>query len=324
MTYSHFVPHAAVRCVVALLVTASLVASAQAQSSNAKDTQNKSKFDIAKSLGEGYVESKPVDTDQTRFVIYRAFAGATDPGEKTGVVSVYLNDRYHASLQKDAYSVVCLNGTSTDIRTRFLADGGEKIQPELDTQQTVAIKGGQSIYLRVSDTDGNKTRIEQVRPQRAAADLASARQQKHTLSRVPGVQPCREASAKSLQEVPSQIALGAVAPFEIQQTKSSAITEQGQQELQQLAEKISKKYKSGEAQVHLIGYADEADDETVNAKTAQRRINSVQNSLKTLGMRGVTFTQEVLGKTDPYRSTARGLSPRRVDVDVLVVIQGQN
>lgn len=235
----------------------------QAHAQTDKETPpSKPKYGVNKPLGETYAAAKSVADEQTRLVLYRApldTRKATDKAaDQAGVVSVYLNDRYHASLQQEAFSVVCLVGKKAEVRTRFLPDHTADINPELDTRHTVAMKGGQSVYLRVAELTGQKSRIDVVTPQTAAAELTNAKQQMHTLSRVPGVQPCREAEDTRIVFDPNVITFGSDAIFEPKKTEIHAISVQGRQELKQIVQKINVKYKTfADVKVHVVGFADD-------------------------------------------------------------------
>ena len=162
-----------------MALTVALCVAAHGQSDKEKDTSAKPKYGVSKPLGDTYVATKSVEDEQTRLVLYRVPHNSDKPADKLGVVSVYLNEHYHASLQKDAFSVICLGGKKTEVRTRYLPDVTADIHPEHDSRHTLASKGGQSIFLRIADTVDQKTRIEVVSHQTAGKDLADAKQQMH-------------------------------------------------------------------------------------------------------------------------------------------------
>lgn len=288
----------------------------------------KPKYGVNKPLGETYAAVTSVAADQTRLVLYRATREARETRnvskkqpDAVGVVSVYLNDRYHASLQKEAFSVVCLAGNKAEVRTRFLPDNTADIKPELDTRHTVAMKSGQSVYLRVSELAGQKSRIDIVAPQIAAAELANAKQQMHTLSRVSGAQPCRESDPSTIKFDPNVITFGSDAIFEHKKTEISAITPEGKQELQQIINKINVKYKTfDDVKVHVVGFANDEQDETLNQLISQQRANSVRTYLNKQGLRTTTLTHEGRGSQEKDRALNLELSPRRVEIEVEVDI----
>ena len=144
-------------------------------STGAAGTRPNRQYGINTPLGDTYAAVTSVADEQTRIVFYRAITPDT-----TGVVLVYLNERYHASLQKEAFSVVCLSGQNADVRTRYLPAHNADIRPELDTRLAVAMKGGQSVYLRITEVANGTSRIYLVAPKVALKDLTDARQQMHT------------------------------------------------------------------------------------------------------------------------------------------------
>lgn len=282
---------------------------------------SKPKYGVTKPLGETYAAVKSVADEQTRFVLYRAPIDTNKAAEKIGVVSVYLNDRYHTSLQKDAFTVVCLVGKKTEVRTRFLPDHTADIRPEFDTQQTVNTKGGQSVYLRVADLADQKSRIDVVAAKVAASELANAKQQMHTLSRVPGAQPCREAEDARIVFDPNVITFGSDAIFEPKKTDIHAISPQGREELKQIIQKINVKYKTfTDIKVHVVGFADDERDEALNLRISQERAKSVRAFFNSQGLRTTTLTYEGRGSSEKQKAQIFELSPRRVEVEVAVGI----
>jgi outer membrane protein OmpA-like peptidoglycan-associated protein len=305
-----------------ILAFATTAWSVQAHAQTDKEPlSSKPKYGVSKPLGELYAAAQSVADEQTRFVFYRGAVERDNKADQVGVVSVYLNDRYHASLQKEAFSVVCLVAKKTDVRTRFLPDHTADINPELDAHHTIAMKGGQSVYLRVLEQAGHKTRIDVVSAQVAAQELANAKQQMHTLSRVSGVQPCREAEDTRVVFDPKVITFGSDAIFEPKKTNIQTISPQGQQELRLIVQKINVKYKTfAGVKVHVVGFADDESDETLNRRISQERAKSVRAFFEAQGLRTTALTYEGRGSAEKQKAQLFGLSPRRVEVEVAVEI----
>lgn len=313
-------PH--LRLVFSALTLVALCVSADAQTDKEKDASAKPKYGVTKPVGDTYAAPKSVASEQTRLVLYRAPVDTDKPADKLGVVSVYINDRYHASLQKSAFSVICLAGNKADVRTRYLADVTADIRPELDTRQALTMKSGQSIFLRVAETADHKTRIDVVTPQAAGKDLTAAKQQMHTLSRVPGAQPCREADDTRIVQDPNVITFGSDAIFEPKKTEINSISPLGRQELKQIVQKINVKYKAfADVKVHVVGFADDESDEITNQRISQERAKSVRAYFKSQGLRSTALTFEGKGSQEKQKAQILGLSPRRVEVEVAVGIQ---
>jgi outer membrane protein OmpA-like peptidoglycan-associated protein len=296
---------------------AGLVLQAHAQADKASGADGKPKYGVSKPLGDTYAGVKSVADEQTRIVLYRPSVPDT-----AGVVSVYLNGRYHASLQKEAFTVVCLSGKKTDVRTRYLPNQSTDIRPELDTYLAIAINGGQSVYLRITEGENTTSRIDLVAPQVALKDLTDAHQQMHTLSRVPGAQACREAEETRFAFDPNIITFGSDAIFEHKKTDIHAISTQGRQELQQIVEKINIKYKTFKTvKVHVVGFADDEADDVLNRRISQQRAQSVRAFFKAQGLRSTALTHEGRGSEEKQKAQLFGLSPRRVEVEVAVELR---
>ncbi|WP_233246909.1 OmpA family protein [Limnohabitans sp. Rim8] len=225
-------------------------------------------------------------------------------------------------MQKEAFTVVCLSGKKTDVRTRYLPNQSTDIRPELDTYLAIAINGGQSVYLRITEGENTTSRIDLVTPQLALKDLADAHQQMHTLSRVPGAQACREAEETRFAFDPSIITFGSDAIFEHKKTDIHAISTQGRQELQQIVEKINIKYKTFKTvKVHVVGFADDEADDVLNRRISQQRAQSVRAFFKAQGLRSTALTHEGRGSEEKQKAQLFGLSPRRVEVEVAVELR---
>jgi len=181
-----------------------------------------SRYGIHKPLGDAYAAAKSVAEEQTRLVVYRVPTDAVNPVDTAGVISVYLNDRYHASLQTGAFSEVCLGSPQAEVRTRFLSKLTADPHPEFDARHKLAMARGQSVFLRVAHTADLKSHIELVSAQTAGEDLVHAKQQRHTFSRVPGAQACREAPVTRTTVEPQGMTQGTGATFEVSKGEISA------------------------------------------------------------------------------------------------------
>lgn len=279
---------------------------APAQTANA-DTPKKPKFDITKPLGESYAAASTVAIEQARLVVYRP--RHTD--EKAGVISVYLNERYHTSLQQDAYSILCLDANKAKLLTRLIDADGEQ-DDELETSKTLALKRNESVFLRVTDLKNGRTRMDIVPAKTANEELSQARQQKHALSRSPDVRPCK-------QEQGTVITFGSDAVFAPQQT---TLNQDGEKELLQIVNKINNKYKNQQdIKVHVIGYADDTPEEPQNERLSVARAQTVRSYLIENGLRKEALSHEGRGSKDKNLAMAMGRSGRRVEVAVVVELR---
>lgn len=279
---------------------------APAQTANA-DTTKKPKFDITKPLGESYAAASTIAIEQARLVVYRP--RRTD--EKAGVISVYLNERYHTSLQQDAYSILCLDANKAKLLTRLIDADGEQ-NDELETSKTLALKRNESVFLRVTDLKNGRTRMDIVPAKTANEELSQARQQKHALSRSPDVRPCK-------QEQGTVITFGAEAAFSPEQT---ALSPDGEKEMLQMVNKINNKYKNLEGvKVHVVGYADDTPDEPRNVQLSLARAAAARSYLTGQGLQTQAISHEGRGSKDKQPAMVSGRSGKRVEVAVVVELR---
>jgi outer membrane protein OmpA-like peptidoglycan-associated protein len=265
------------------------------------------KFDITKPLGDTYAAAPSLAIEQARVVIYRPHR--TD--EKAGVISVYLNERYHTSLQQDAFSILCLDATQAQLRTRLIDVHGDQ-NDALDTSKAMTFQRGQSVFLRVTDLKDGRTRMDVVPAKTANQDLSLARQQKHALSRAPDARPCK-------QEQATIITFGSEAVFQPEQT---ALSPEGEMEMLQIVDKINRKYKNLEGvKVHVVGYADDTPEEPVNERLSLARANAVKAYLASSGVQKEAISYEGRGSKDKQLAMVVGRSGRRVEVAVVVELR---
>ena len=86
-------------------------------------------------------------------------------------------------------------------------------------------------------------------------------------------------------------------------------------------QQINVKYKTfADVKVHVVGFADDESDETVNRRISHERAKTVRAFFKTQGLRSTALTYEGRGSDDKQKAQLFGLSPRRVEVEVAVDI----
>ena len=271
------------------------------------DAPQKTKFNINKPLGDVYAAAPNIATEQARLIIYRP----RTTQEKEGVISVYINDRYHTSLQQDAFSLVCFDTTKAQLRTRLINAQGVH-SPELDAHNALALVRGEPLFLRVTDIKDGRTRMDIVSANIANKDLSETREQKHTISRVPEARTCRQAQD-------TVITFGSDAAFKQHET---VLTSEGEKELLQIVEKINVKYKSfNHVKVHVVGYADDTPEEPKNQRLSLERAQAVHQYFISNGLRTQALTFEGRGSYEKERAFSMGYSSRRVEVAVAVELR---
>lgn len=265
------------------------------------------KFDITKSLGDVYAAAPNHTIAQARLVVYRP--RLTE--QKAGVISVYFNDHYHTSLQQDAFSVLCLDQTQANLRTRFTNAQGEQ-NVEHDTSNKLELKIGQSTFVRLVEHKNGLTHADIVSMETANQDLSLARQQKHALSRSPDARACK-------QDQETIITFGSEAVFSPEQTTLSS---DGEKEMLQIVDKINRKYKNLEGlKVHVVGYADDTPEEGMNEQLSIERANVVKTYLASNGVQKEAISHEGRGSRDKQIAMNVGRPGRRVEVAVVVELR---
>ena len=306
---SHTFRSAALQCFVTVCASAVALVAGAAEA-------DKTKYGIANPLGELFAATAGVDPAQSRLVIYRAPSSTA-----TGIVSLYLEDKYHVALQPNAFSLVCLENDRADIRTRLTQPDTDQ-PPAPDTRFSLPLKKANPYFVRVTSQADGRTALELV-PNRIAIDeLKGARQQMHTLSRAPAVRACNAVQPKTEAAASiNVITFGVDAAFRDKKGDLQAVTAEGKHALQQVLDKINKKYvDAAQVQVHLIGYADDISDETANQRLALARAQAVQSYFLQNGIRTQELSLEGRGSQDTARSANPNSSKKKVDIEVTVTI----
>jgi OmpA-OmpF porin, OOP family len=274
---------------------------------------DKPKFDIRKPLGELYAANHLVAPEQSRLVIFRAQGDAS-----MGVVTVYLGEKYHVSLQPNAFSSECLETDKIDIRTRLTLPDAEPT-PELDTRHSLVLNKSITQFVRVTQRSDGSTRLQEVPARIAQDELKSARQQMHARSRATVVRACKEVKEAVLAFEPNLITFGADATFGHKQTDLNSLSASGKQALRQVVDKLNTRYANAAAvNIRVIGYADDNRDEASNTRMALARAHAVKTYFVSNGLRADELTEEGRCVTQDEKAVALNLSNRRVDVEVLI------
>jgi len=287
---------------------------------HAADTdKTKSGYGIARPLGDTFSASAAsnIDATQSQLVIYRA-PSRTD----SGVVSLNLDDNYHVALQSNAFSLVCLDNDTVDVRTRpakFAADQA----PIPETRLSLPLKKASAHFVRISHRADGRVQFEPVPTRVALDELKDARQQMHILNRAPVVRACKPVKNNETP-VATVITFGADMAFRDKKTSLQTITPESKNDLEQVLEKINKKYANAtEVHIHLVGYADDTSDEPANLRLSMARAQAVQSYLLQNGIRPKELSLESRGSQDSLRGTNANPSStkKKVEIEVKVAIK---
>ncbi|WP_158270675.1 OmpA family protein [Limnohabitans sp. Bal53] len=253
---------------------------------------------------------------QSRIIIYRA-TGTNQPGAAT----VYVNDRYHASLIPGGYAQVCLPPGGAELGVRMVAVGRNP-KDNLDSTTAINPKGGETSFLSVREQAGMLAVLQPVPAAQAMQELQGTRQQAHTISRVPNAEKCIDAgpAAPQVASQPIHQAAASVASQPIHQAAASVALQQinlaadslfafgksdlksmstaGRTSLDNLISQIKTPYLSIE-RVHIVGHADPLGSEVINDRLSTDRAKTVRDYLLVNGLQVSRIESEGRGSREP-------------------------
>jgi OOP family OmpA-OmpF porin len=157
----------------------------QAQTNGAPEmpARNAGPASISK-FGNKFQTALTAPERQTRIFIYRQPVTA-----HTNPVNIYLDSRFHTALLGGGYSEFCTAPGAIAIQTGY--DDAKKMhQAKESTGQTWALQAGQTLYLRVNETNPADMKLVEVAADPAQQELARTALQTHVLSRAPTAQLC--------------------------------------------------------------------------------------------------------------------------------------
>lgn len=131
-----------------------------------------------------------LQAEVSKLVIYRHPTNA----QSKGVVSVFINGQYHASLVAGGFSDVCMPSGMLQLKLRVTKAAEKNKDQFLNVQMDMA--AGQAKYISIFDDAGTPA-VVQIEQPTALVDLGGMRRQVHTLSRVQGQQECSAAAPKT-------------------------------------------------------------------------------------------------------------------------------
>ncbi|PUE40222.1 hypothetical protein B9Z50_12250 [Limnohabitans sp. Bal53] len=271
---------------------------------------------VQQPLGQRFAMFERVAQHQSRIIIYRA-TGTNQPGAAT----VYVNDRYHASLIPGGYAQVCLPPGGAELGVRMVAVGRNP-KDNLDSTTAINPKGGETSFLSVREQAGMLAVLQPVPAAQAMQELQGTRQQAHTISRVPNAEKCIDAgpAAPQVASQPIHQAAASVASQPIHQAAASVALQQinlaadslfafgksdlksmstaGRTSLDNLISQIKTPYLSIE-RVHIVGHADPLGSEVINDRLSTDRAKTVRDYLLVNGLQVSRIESEGRGSREP-------------------------
>lgn len=299
-----------------------LTGCAQTQVSAPQEVK-KAQLSLAKmeSLGGGFQVPGGITAAQSRVVFYRAAQSTL-----TGATSIFMDGRYHASLESGAWSALCYKTGPVEMGARQMRVGTQP-QDLPDTITAMSLTPGQTHYMRVQQS-ADKPVLQPVAAVQALQELAGTRQQIHTISRVEQV--CQEGVAPAIAPAPvtERITLPADTLFAFARSDAQAMTGAGVHAMDRLMARLLGDFSQID-HLHVVGHADPLGQEERNEKLAQERAQTVRDYMVGRGFEGVRITTEGRGSREPVVTTcARQATPASIACNlpnrrVEVVVTGQ-
>lgn len=235
-------------------------------------------------FGETFAAPAAVVEQQMRMVFYRTAESSSVPG----AASIYVNGAYHASLVPGGYSQLCLPLGKAELAVKSV-EIGRPVKDNLDTITLVRTEGGQTQYLRVQQVGRGRQLLQPVAVQQALQEMASTREQTHTISRVPRASECvingpvAVAHAAAVAASSQTFTVAADALFAFGRSDLRALSLQGKASLDALVARLRSEYVQLD-RLNVIGHADPLGQAEGNERLAWERAQTVREYLLRAGL----------------------------------------
>jgi len=223
--------------------------------------------------------------EQSRLVFYRQL---TDPDSDAGagVTSVYINGVYQASLQRGAFTELCLPPTTIEVGARRVNNAALP-SDAWDVVNSLILKGGEDLFVRVSELQNGRAMFVSVRAAQALPELVTLREQQHTLSRVPNAKACQDApkvERAAIQAPPKEtirkmqtITLEADALFGFGKSDVASIPPKDHRILDHLVDRIKTEFGRGDrVRIQIVGFADSFGSDATNMRLSKERAAAIK------------------------------------------------
>ncbi len=245
-------------------------------------------------FGQKFAQAAQVVDSQTRMVFYRTRQSSSVPG----AASVYVNGAYHASIIPGGYSELCMPPGNTELGLKSV-EVGRNVKDTLDTITVIRNAGGQSQYFRVQEVGRGRQMLQPVQTAQALREIEGAREQTHTISRVPGASECiGNPSPAPAPVAPQTITLAADALFAFGRSDLAAMSPQGRASLDALVARLRNEYIQID-RLNVIGHADPLGQPGPNERLSIERAQTVRDYLIQAGLSGARITSEGRGDREP-------------------------
>lgn len=282
--------------------------------------KERSTVEKIESLGREFLVPGAVGPAQSRVVVYR-----TAQSQLPGATGVFMDGRYHASLEAGAWSSLCYKTGPVEMGARQMQVGSPP-KDLMDSISAVTLTPGQTHYLRVQQSEQRPV-LEPVTAAQAQKEMVGTRQQLHTISRV--AQDCQEGAAPAPEPVVTErITLPADTLFAFDRSDAQAMTGAGVQAIDRLLGRIRTDF-SRIDHLHVIGHADPLGQSERNEKLAQDRAQTVRDYIVGKDFSNVRITTEGRGSSEPVvttcarKATSASIACNLPNRRVVVVVTGQ-
>lgn len=261
---------------------------------------------ITAPLGDTFKVPNLLAKQQSRLVFYRL---ATD--KNPAAASIYINGAYHASLQRGAFSELCLPPTKIEVSAR-MTENGQTVRDAYDVTNTLTLEGGKETFVQVFEEIHGHALMMSVPAEKALHALIKTRAQQHTLSRVPNAVTCEDAGKQPTPvskpapaaKPPKRITLGADALFPFGKSDVETIPPKGRLLLDDMVKRIKTEFGSDDSvRLHIAGHADKFGSEASNLKLSQERAQAIKAYLVKAGLKARHITTEGRGDKEPVVKT---------------------
>ena len=263
-------------------------------------------------LGGTFTQGAPVVSSQSRIVLYRL------EDKRPGATSIFVDNRYHASLVSGAWSQLCYSSGPAELGARQMEAATRAAKDPYDAISALSLQPGQTHYLRVHDINGRPV-LRPVLSSQALQEIGSTREQQHTVSRV--AQICKEGPPLT----PQVYTLSADTLFEFDRSDRAGMTDAGTRAIDVLLNRLVEEF-SRIDRVHLIGHADPLGQPERNELLGIERAQTVREYILRTGRIQSEVTTEGRSNREPLvrdcgrqatpQSIACNLPNRRVAVEV--------
>lgn len=265
---------------------------------------------VSEPLGEKFKVPNLLVKQQSRVVFYRL---ATD--KQPGAISLYIDGAYQASLQRGAFTELCLPPGKIEVGAR-MTENGQTVRDGYDVANSLTLGAGKEVFVHVFEEVNGQGLMMAERPEKALPDLVKTRAQQHTISRVAKAQVCQDApkaAAKPASPLTS-VTLGADALFPFGKSDVDTIAPKGRRILDHLIDRIKSEFGAGKAvNIHITGHADSFGTDQGNLRLSKARAEAIKAYFVAGGLLPQSISTDGRGDKEPVIKTcAKALTAANV------------